>query len=663
MKEKLDYIVVTPAYNEVLNIELTIQSMVSQTILPKVWIIVDDGSSDGTGQVASLAAQTHCWIKILRRFKNQNKNNDGLVVSSEAKAFLEGLKIALEVHPNPKFVVKLDGDLNFDPDYFTNLFKECEKDPKLGIVGGVIYEYRRKELVREKISTAHVRGATKMYRWQCYKDIGGIRPVFGWDVIDEIIARAAGWNVTSFEHVRLVHLRRTASREGRFAGWARNGYMAYYIGMSPLRMLLRSFFRLIVAHDPVQSCGLAYGYFANFLKRTKKLPDPVIRKMVRRNQWLTAQKSLYDHTFKKVEMRRFALEKEKKLQVGIIGCGIIAKDHVGAIRNKCGSIELHLCDRNLKAAEKLKKILGPEVRVYDDAFEFISENKFDIVHILTPPDSHYDLAKSALENNAHVLIEKPMTLTLKDTESLFVLAKNLGRKVCVDHSLLYMDCVQKMFNRIRSGQMGRVISAYCFFGHAEQKKTIPYGGVSHWSYNMAGGPLTNLISHPASVLVELMGMPEDIMVTNYARNLMPYGMSDVMHAVIRSARGHGEFTISMAHGSSSRYIIAECEKGSVLVDFSRQLMIPKFHKGLLGPISKKFGGIGQGFSYIGATLGVMYKILAGKMKTNPGTRRLVGKFYDAVRNDLPCPVSEENTEGVAKILDAFLEKTHSTQIV
>jgi predicted dehydrogenase len=352
------------------------------------------------------------------------------------------------------------------------------------------------------------------------------------------------------------------------------------------------------------------------------------------------------------------MKNKQKLRIGVIGCGTIAKDHVGAIRDKCGPTELHLCDKNLKAAEKLKKNLGPEVRVSDDAFEFISEHKFDIVHILTPPDSHFALAKSALENNAHVLIEKPMTLTLKKTESLFVLAKSLGRKVCVDHSLLYMDCVLKMLDRIHSGRMGRVISVYCFFGHDERKKTIPYGGVSHWAYNMSGGPLTNLISHPASVLVELIGTPKDVSITSYARNLMPYGLSDVMHAVIHSAEGHGEFSISMAHGNSSRYIIAECEKGSVLVDFGRQLMIPRFHKGLLGPISKKFGGIGQGFSYIIATMGVISKVLVGKMKTNPGTRGVIEKFYDAVRNGLPCPVSEENAMGVAKILEAFLENSH-----
>ena len=171
---------------------------------------------------------------------------------------------------------------------------EFDVAPNLGIAGGIVYEYKKKELVREKISTAHVRGATKIYKAQCYEDIGGVHPVFGWDVIDEILARNSGWHVSSFEHVHLIHLRRTASREGRFKGWARNGYMAYYIGMSPLRMFLRSLFRLFSTGDIIQSFGIAYGFFGNYIRRTKKLDDKELRKMVRKYQWVTAKQSLRD---------------------------------------------------------------------------------------------------------------------------------------------------------------------------------------------------------------------------------------------------------------------------------------------------------------------------------------------------------------------------------
>lgn len=286
-----DYIVITPAFNEEKHIQAPIDSMISQKVRPEAWVIVDDGSSDKTWEMITSAAKSHSWIKAYRRSKEQNQGDDGLLLASEAEAFLEGLRLALDTCPNPEFIVKLDADLKFAPDYFMTLFNEFSSNPRLGIAGGVIYEYKGSDLVREKSSSAHVRGATKVYRYACYKDIGGVRPIFGWDMIDEILARAYGWHVTSFDHVHLLHLRRTASRGGRFAGWVRNGYMAYYVGMSPLRVLLRALFRLVVAGDVIQSCGLAYGYFFNFLRGAQQLPDPSLRKLVRQHQWVTARAS------------------------------------------------------------------------------------------------------------------------------------------------------------------------------------------------------------------------------------------------------------------------------------------------------------------------------------------------------------------------------------
>ena len=340
-----------------------------------------------------------------------------------------------------------------------------------------------------------------------------------------------------------------------------------------------------------------------------------------------------------------------KLSVAVIGCGIIAKDHLGSIRDKCGPVKLFLCDRNTQAANAYKLSLGGDTEVYEDAFRLISENKLDIVHVLTPPDSHYGIARHAIENGANVLIEKPMTLTLSETEGLFQLGKKYGKKVCVGHSLLYMECMLKAFELIKSGKMGRVISVHCFFGHAEKKKTIPYGGVSHWAYSMPGGPLINLVSHPASVLVELLGIPKDINLFSDARNLMPYGYSDLLDISIRSPKGHGSLTVSMAHGNSSRYVNIECEKGSIYVDFGWQTFVSKYHKGKFGPLSKKFGGIGKGLSLIKSTLGIIYKVATKRIKSNPGTRELVVRFYQAVREQYDSPVSDANAIGVAKILE------------
>lgn len=286
------YIVVTPAFNEEKNIEATLDSMIAQTAKPKVWVIVDDGSVDKTWDIITAKAVSYSWIKVLRRPKKQNPGADGLLLGACSKSFLEGLKLALDVCPNPEFVVKLDADLKFAPNYFALLLEEFIRNPRLGIAGGDLYVYQGPTPIKERASKAHVHGATKVYRRSCYEQIGGIRPVFGWDIIDEILARDAGWYVTSFDHLHLVHLRRIASRVGRFKGWARHGYMAYYVGMSPPRILIKALFHLFVIKDIVQSFGLAYGYFRHFFRHSQQLHDFKIRKLVRQHQWFTIRNYL-----------------------------------------------------------------------------------------------------------------------------------------------------------------------------------------------------------------------------------------------------------------------------------------------------------------------------------------------------------------------------------
>ncbi|MHC4157756.1 MAG: glycosyltransferase family 2 protein, partial [Planctomycetota bacterium] len=171
------YIVITPAFNEEKHIQATIDSMISQEVQPQTWIIVDDGSFDKTWEIINSATESHSWIRGYRRSKERNRADDGLLLASEAEAFLEGLRLALDNCPNPEFIVKLDADLKFAPDYFMALFNEFNSNSRLGIAGGVIYEYKGPDLVREKTSSAHVRGATKVYRYECYEDIGGVRPV------------------------------------------------------------------------------------------------------------------------------------------------------------------------------------------------------------------------------------------------------------------------------------------------------------------------------------------------------------------------------------------------------------------------------------------------------------------------------------------------------
>src|ERR1700722_2875279 len=172
------YCVITPVRDEEEFIGKTFESIIAQTILPCEWIIVDDGSSDRTPDIIDQYAKKYSWIKALHRKNNGVRSTGGGIAG-----FLFGLETLRTT--DWQFLINLDGDLSFDSDYFERCFQYFAATPKLGIAGGMIYNKIGDQLVLEKVAEFHVRGATKIYRRECWDSLGGMWNGLGWDTIDE----------------------------------------------------------------------------------------------------------------------------------------------------------------------------------------------------------------------------------------------------------------------------------------------------------------------------------------------------------------------------------------------------------------------------------------------------------------------------------------------
>src|ERR1039458_440044 len=187
------YIVISPVRNEEQYLPQTIQCMAAQTTRPLCWLLIDDGSTDGTGRIIDDAAAQHPWLKALHRKDRGFRQAGGGVM----EAFCDGYGRLSTFNPQPadlswQFLVKFDGDLSFSPDYFEQCFNRFACDPKLGIGGGTICNQLNGALeVESKVDPVfHVRGATKIYRRQCWDQIGGLIRAPGWDTVDEVKARS-----------------------------------------------------------------------------------------------------------------------------------------------------------------------------------------------------------------------------------------------------------------------------------------------------------------------------------------------------------------------------------------------------------------------------------------------------------------------------------------
>ena len=165
--QSIKYVVITPVRDEEEHIQSTIQSMIHQTVLPQEWVIVDDGSKDGTGRIIDDYASRYPWIRAVHRKDRGFRKAGGGVVD----AFNDGYRVL--TCSDWGFMTKFDGDLAFDPDYFEKCFDEFYRDDKLGVGGGVICYVAEGKKRFEEAPAFHVRGATKIYRKACWDGIGG----------------------------------------------------------------------------------------------------------------------------------------------------------------------------------------------------------------------------------------------------------------------------------------------------------------------------------------------------------------------------------------------------------------------------------------------------------------------------------------------------------
>jgi glycosyltransferase involved in cell wall biosynthesis len=283
LSEKNDspcYIIVSPVRDEERYIEYTLKAVINQTVKPSLWIIVDDGSTDATGEISDKYAAQYDWIKVLHR-KNRGYRAAG---SGVIAAFNEGYA-GIDIK-NWDFIVKLDGDLSFDPDYFERCFSLFAADDTLGIAGGTVFNHRNGELVVDSAGDPpfHVRGATKIYRHACWEKISPLVQAPGWDTIDEVKANYYGWTTRTFADIKLIQNKPTGGADGNWRNWYKNGLANYITGYHPIFMLAKCVKRLFQKPFFIASAALFIGFCSGYWKRTSQVQDIKVIRYLRKQQ-------------------------------------------------------------------------------------------------------------------------------------------------------------------------------------------------------------------------------------------------------------------------------------------------------------------------------------------------------------------------------------------
>jgi poly-beta-1,6-N-acetyl-D-glucosamine synthase len=288
----MKYVIISPVRNEAKYLPLTLESLARQTIRPYRWVIVNDGSTDDTGKIADEAAKQHDWIRVVHCADRGFRQAGGGVID----AFYRGYQL-LE-NESCDYIVKLDGDVSFEPDYFEKCFAHFDAEVRLGISGGLVCNLRNGVVEAEsKIDPRfHVRGATKIYRAECWRAIGGLIRAPGWDTLDEVKANMLGWVTRTLEGIKLIHHRPTGAAYGQWSDMTKNGLANYIAGYHPLFMFVKCVRRLVEQPYLIGSTALWFGFLRGYVKRIPQVNDKALIRYFRQQQInrLLGRQSLWD---------------------------------------------------------------------------------------------------------------------------------------------------------------------------------------------------------------------------------------------------------------------------------------------------------------------------------------------------------------------------------
>lgn len=239
MKQR-SYALITPARNEEKYIEQTISSVARQTILPEKWIIVDDGSTDGTAEIVKRNVATYSYLELV--CSTGRKQRD---FASKAYAVREGYARLKNIPYS--FIGNLDADTTHPEKYYEYIMSRFEENPKLGIAGGVVCDLIGQNFHAQQLSFNSVAGPIQLFRRRCWEEIDGYRPMRygGVDAAAEILARMKGWHVQTFPEINAFQHRRVGTAQrGYLAASFKRGRMFCTLGYHPLFQLVRNLSRL-----------------------------------------------------------------------------------------------------------------------------------------------------------------------------------------------------------------------------------------------------------------------------------------------------------------------------------------------------------------------------------------------------------------------------------
>jgi glycosyltransferase involved in cell wall biosynthesis len=279
-KYPFSYILITPARNESMHILKTIESVARQSVIPLKWVIVDDASNDGTGELVKEYLGRQKWIELIRSAGGERRD-----FASKVFAFNEGYKRVINL--SYSVIGCLDADVTFENDYFEFLLEKFEQMPDLGVAGTPFIENGYSSIDDSFEGEKHVAGGIQLFRRKCFEDIGGYVPnsAGGIDWIAVTTARMKGWKTESFREKVFYHHRSLGTAESNLvSSHFKYGQKDYYLGNHPLWEMFRVTYRVFKKPCLTGGTALLAGYLWALVTRMERPVSKELMEFHRREE-------------------------------------------------------------------------------------------------------------------------------------------------------------------------------------------------------------------------------------------------------------------------------------------------------------------------------------------------------------------------------------------
>jgi predicted dehydrogenase len=348
---------------------------------------------------------------------------------------------------------------------------------------------------------------------------------------------------------------------------------------------------------------------------------------------------------------------KRQHRVALIGAGRIASTHLGFARGVKNASIVAVCDADAARAEQFAREKGVPAH-FSDVADMMRATEPSIVHVVTPPATHAALAIAAMEGGANVLVEKPMAMTVAECDRMIEVARERGRRICVDHNRLFDPVIKRARALVESGVIGEVVSVEAHQGVNPVELGATGNGKAHWSIADAFAPLYNLGPHPLYLVAAFLGPIHDIQVAG-----KPLGDGEALIGEIRVLlEGDGRFgfvAFSMRSQPYLNHLNVFGTKATLRVNLNTMTVLVERTRKLPKLVGKLLQNFEPAAQLVTAAVGNAIAVATRRMKLYPGIGETIRRFYRSLEEGTPPPVDAQEGREVVALLAGIQQQLTS----